>query len=183
MVALSLVVALVALVVAVLALRRADVVDGRVSRRLASSGGKSTSDGEQADTSDSETQTTDPGRLGLRRLSKGAMHSSGDKRIPDLVRRISALESRTFEGISRVAVVRYDAFEGAGGQLSYSLALVDEQGAGLVLTAIHGQAETRTYVKEITHSGDSGRATELSPEEREVLRKATGQRSRRKAEK
>lgn len=153
--------------------------------------------GQEAAASDSDGQTADcqgpvgrSGRWKLKRSGKKAAGSrtaadlpTGDRgaeEVVDLARRISALESRTFDGISRVAVVRYDAFEGAGGQLSYSLALVDDRGQGLILTAIHGQAETRTYVKELSDSEDRVRPSELSPEEREVLRKATGSRSGRK---
>ena len=75
-------------------------------------------------------------------------------------------------GLSRVAVVRYDAFKDVGGELSYSVALVDEQGQGLMLTTINGRTETRTYVKElpIIEAAESG--SKLSPEESEALRKA-----------
>lgn len=184
---LSLVVALVAVVVAVLALRRVDVVDRRLGKRATSAGGQTERSDSESRTTGSEAQITDP------ELPSSEPHdkTAGADQIADrnaaedhsghvdaeLVRRVSALESRSFDGISQVAVVRYDAFEGSGGQLSYSVALLDEQGHGIVLTAIHGQAETRTYVKEIPLSEDTGRPAELSPEEREVLRKATGSRS------
>ena len=123
-----------------------------------------------------DASTTKDSSAGVSAAADGAsaVNAAGDG--ADLVRRISALEGRTLDGISRVAVVRYDAFEGSGGQLSYSVALVDDQGHGIVLTAIHGQAETRTYVKEIPQSEDTGRPAELSPEEREVLRKAASAR-------
>ncbi|MCB0919427.1 MAG: DUF4446 family protein [Actinobacteria bacterium] len=78
-------------------------------------------------------------------------------------------------GLSRIAVVRYNAFEDAGGQLSYSAALLDDAGSGLILTSIHSRAETRSYIKEIGPQGDERDAT-LSAEEREALRKAMAKR-------
>lgn len=50
---------------------------------------------------------------------------------------------------SRTAVVRYDAFEDMGGALSFSTALLDEHGDGLVISAINGRSETRCYAKSI----------------------------------
>lgn len=49
--------------------------------------------------------------------------------------------------LQRFAIVRYDAFEDMGGQLSFSAALLDEHGDGLVITSINGRTETRTYAK------------------------------------
>ena len=58
------------------------------------------------------------------------------------------------DSVSRVAVVRYDAFEDMGGALSFSAAMLDERGDGVVLSAINGRSETRTYAKAI-HGGTS----------------------------
>lgn len=51
--------------------------------------------------------------------------------------------------VSRVGVVRYDAFDGMGGALSFSAALLDERGDGVVVSAINGRTETRCYAKSI----------------------------------
>jgi hypothetical protein len=48
-----------------------------------------------------------------------------------------------------MAVVRYDAFGDMGGHLSWSMALLDDEGNGVVLTAIHGRSDARTYAKNI----------------------------------
>ncbi|MBW3665876.1 MAG: DUF4446 family protein [Actinobacteria bacterium] len=68
--------------------------------------------------------------------------------------------------VSRVGVVRYDAFEEMGGALSFSAALLDERGDGVVLTAINGRAEARTYAKPI--AGGSSEHN-LSPEEQQAI--------------
>lgn len=68
--------------------------------------------------------------------------------------------------IRHVAVVRYDAFQDMGGRMSYSAALLDDCGDGMVITAINGRQETRTYAKGIT-GGES--ENPLSPEETEAI--------------
>ena len=70
------------------------------------------------------------------------------------------------ESVRRVAVLNYDAFGEMGGRLSWSVALLDENGDGIVLTSLTGRADTRTYVKTLNR-GVAERA--LSPEEISVV--------------
>jgi hypothetical protein len=49
--------------------------------------------------------------------------------------------------LSRVGTIRYDAFDDMGGRLSFSTALVDERGDGVVLTSINGRTDARSYAK------------------------------------
>jgi hypothetical protein len=77
---------------------------------------------------------------------------------------------RTAAGALRQpVVVRYDAFGDMGGRLSWSLALVDEGGNGVVLTSIHGRSDARSYAKAL-----QGWACEqpLSPEEEKAVEAA-----------
>jgi hypothetical protein len=80
------------------------------------------------------------------------------------------------DALRHVAVVRYDAFPDMGGRLSFSAALLDDAGDGLVLTSINGRTETRTYAK-----GVKGGASEhqLSPEEEQAISFATRATARR----
>jgi hypothetical protein len=73
--------------------------------------------------------------------------------------------------VTRVATVRYDAFEDMGGHLSYSTAFLDERGNGVVLTAINGRSETRTYAKPVEAGGSPHT---LSDEEAAVVAQALG---------
>ena len=66
-----------------------------------------------------------------------------------------------------MAIVRYDALQEMSGQLSFSLALLNSQGDGIVLSSINGRAETRTYAKAVV-AGKG--AQQLSPEEEEAIR-------------
>jgi Protein of unknown function (DUF4446) len=68
-----------------------------------------------------------------------------------------------------VAIVRYDALSEMSGQLSFSLALLNALGDGVVLSSINGRAETRTYAKPVR----AGKGVqELSPEEARAVRSA-----------
>lgn len=70
------------------------------------------------------------------------------------------------DAIRHVAVVRYDAFNDMGGRQSFSAALLDDAGDGLVVSSINGRTETRTYAKGV--KGGRSDAT-LSPEEEQVI--------------
>ena len=68
--------------------------------------------------------------------------------------------------LRHLAVVRYDAFGDMGGHLSWSMALLDDAGDGVVVTSIHGRSDSRTYAKNI--SGWTANQ-QLSPEEEEAI--------------
>lgn len=79
---------------------------------------------------------------------------------------LEALRADIGQSLRHVAVVRYDAFGDMGGRLSFSAAIVDDRGDGVVLSSIHARGESRTYAKGIA-GGDSD-AT-LTPEEQQAL--------------
>jgi hypothetical protein len=89
--------------------------------------------------------------------------------VDDVTAALSRLERRVDSTVSRLAVVRYDAYENTGGHQSASVALLDASRTGVVLTAIQGRDYARIYVKEL----DGGRAAvSLSPEEQEAIDRA-----------
>ena len=51
--------------------------------------------------------------------------------------------------VQRVGLVRYDAFDDMGGHLSFSAALLDGRGNGIVITSINGRQDTRCYAKPV----------------------------------
>ena len=106
-------------------------------------------------------------RLGeeVRRLSHARPVGAGD---------LAALRSDLEQALRHVAVVRYDAFGDMGGRLSFSAAVVDDHGDGLVFSSIHARGESRTYAKGVVGGGSD--AT-LTPEEQQALAAArTGSR-------
>ena len=90
--------------------------------------------------------------------------------LQDEVARLQADLAATLRDLSmalrHVSVVRYDAFGDMGGRLSFSAAMLDDGGDGLVLTAIHGRSETRSYMKGV--KGGQSDAS-LSPEEQQAI--------------
>ena len=97
-------------------------------------------------------------------------------RIDDLHRAVdevgvglSRLDRRIDGCLSHTSIVRYDAYEDAGGHQSASLAFLDAARSGIVVSAIQGRDYARIYVKEL----DRGRASvALSPEEQEAVERA-----------
>lgn len=79
---------------------------------------------------------------------------------------VAALRAEAAGALRHLAVVRYDAFAEMGGRLSWSLALTDDAGDGVVLTSIRGRDEARTYAKSVTRWSSE---QELSPEEVEAV--------------
>jgi hypothetical protein len=79
---------------------------------------------------------------------------------------VQALRLEASQALRHLAVVRYDAFGDMGGHLSWSMALLDDAGDGVVLTSIHGRSEARSYAKNVT--GWTCEQT-LSPEEEEAV--------------
>lgn len=71
--------------------------------------------------------------------------------------------------VRHVSLLRYDAFEDVGGRLSFSCAMLDDHGSGVVLTSINGRQETRVYAKPIAEGRSS---YNLSSEEEEAIRQA-----------
>ena len=84
---------------------------------------------------------------------------------------INQLKSGLRDSLNHIAVVRYDALDNLSGRYSFSAAIVDDYGDGLIVTTIHGRSDTRSYLKEIT-AGKSD--IDLSPEESEAISTALG---------
>ena len=82
---------------------------------------------------------------------------------------LSRVDRRVDGALGKIAVVRYDAYEAHGGHQSSTVALLDAERTGVVVSAIQGRDYARIYVKEL----DRGRAAiALSPEEEEAVQRA-----------
>jgi len=89
--------------------------------------------------------------------------------VIDLQARVATMEDDLALCTSRVAMLHYDAFPDMGGKLSFSLAMLDEQGDGVVLSIINGRSETRAWGKRVIAGTSRQR---LSDEESQVLERA-----------
>lgn len=82
---------------------------------------------------------------------------------------IEALKANILKTYQKFGLVKYDAFNEMGGQLSFSLAMLDKKNNGFLLNTVHNREGSYTYVKEIF---DGKSEINLSEEEEEALNKA-----------
>jgi hypothetical protein len=99
-------------------------------------------------------------------LTEGEVTS---KKIDEIVKRIDYLEEDGKLHVQKVALVRFNPFKELGGDHSFSLAILDAQDSGIVITSLHTRDRTRVYMKDIM-KGKSD--TELSVEEKKALSNA-----------
>ncbi|AQS57748.1 DUF4446 family protein [Desulforamulus ferrireducens] len=59
------------------------------------------------------------------------------------------LKEQVAECVHNLGLVRFNAFDNMGSDLSFSLAMLDRRGDGVVLTGLYGRDETRLYAKPI----------------------------------
>jgi len=111
--------------------------------------------------------------VGVAALRRTSGRSGDVDAVPEdvlgLRQEVAALRAEARGSLRHLGLVRYDAFADVGGRLSWSLALVDDSGNGVVLTAIHGRSEARSYAKSLT-----GWTCEqpMSPEEEDAVASA-----------
>lgn len=84
--------------------------------------------------------------------------------------RLSEIEKSGLEHIQRVKLLRYNPYDETGGDQSFTLALLDDQGSGFVITSLHARSGTRIFAKPVS----LGKSTKykFSKEEEEVIREA-----------
>lgn len=101
----------------------------------------------------------------IQRLESAVIRlAEGEKRLGEALR----------SSIRHIGLVRFDAFEDMGGRLSFSAAMLDDNGDGIVITSINGRQDTRCYAKTVLR-GTS--VHNLSDEEEQAIREAmTGRR-------
>ena len=86
--------------------------------------------------------------------------------------RLGVAERRLDGAVTRHALVRYDAYNEMPGHQSLSIALLDSNGSGIVLSSIHHRDSARLYARQVIAGTPE---LELSPEEEEALRTALAQ--------
>jgi len=88
-----------------------------------------------------------------------------------LRKEMATVRSDLARSLRHVSVVRYDAYGDMAGRYSFSAALLDDSGDGLIITSIHGRNETRSYLKGIARGAPD---IPLSPEEEMAVSQAKG---------
>lgn len=92
-----------------------------------------------------------------------------NREIDDIVKKIILMEEDNKQAIKNIGFIRYNAFGDMGSDLSFSLALLDKQLDGVVVTSIYGRDESNVYAKPI----EAGKSEyKLSVEEVQALDRA-----------
>jgi len=96
--------------------------------------------------------------------------------LQSLVERQGEVTERSLATALRFqGMVRYDAYRDMGGSQSWSIALIDGNGTGAIVTCLHARDHARVYLKEMEEGTPSQR---LSPEEERAVALATGRPAR-----
>ncbi len=82
---------------------------------------------------------------------------------------IKDMKNNLLSCYQKVGIVKYDAFREMGGQLSFSIALLDKMDNGFIINSVHSANGCYVYTKEI-ENGQS--ALDLGDEEKEALEMA-----------
>lgn len=86
-----------------------------------------------------------------------------------LLSRISGCENELMISLKKIGLVSFDAFDDVKGNLSFALAILDNNNDGIILTSLYGRSASNTYVREIKNGASS---IKLLDEEKEALLKA-----------
>ena len=85
-------------------------------------------------------------------------------------KQLCEIERNLARSIQCVSMVRFNAFNDMGGELSFALAMLDSEGTGVAVSSIYGRAEARIYAKTIV-KGKSSHV--LSKEEEQAIKEAS----------
>src|SRR4030042_5705125 len=93
-----------------------------------------------------------------------------DRDIQDLYGISNQIHSLASKSVHKVGVVRFNPFKDLGGDQSFSIALLDGENTGLVISALHTREGSRVYSKPV----EKGKSVKypLTEEELEAIRKA-----------
>lgn len=94
----------------------------------------------------------------------GLQDTRVQKQIEDQIRKLSLDGKRH---IQKIGIVRFNPFSDTGGSQSFTMALLDDEECGIVMTSLYARTGNRWYVKEIRHG--QGVSMELSKEEQSAI--------------
>ncbi len=89
------------------------------------------------------------------------------ERMADIEAVQALIETRTRRSLQHIGMVRYNPFEDTGSDQSFAIALLDDRRDGVVISSLHGRANTRIFAKPVA---DGTSSHNLSDEEAEAIR-------------
>lgn len=103
----------------------------------------------------------------LIKISKNKEFSNNTTEIKNLKSEILQIKDLSRLNIQRVGLIKFNPFNESGGDHSFSLALLDGNKNGIIITSLHTRERTRLYLKEVF----SGKVkVKLSEEEQKALK-------------
>ena len=86
--------------------------------------------------------------------------------------KINKIMNMGYKSIQKCEFLRYNPFQDAGGNQSFSLCLLDAKDNGIIISSLHGREGTRIYAKQVINGQPQN---QLSDEEKDILTKALEQ--------
>lgn len=90
--------------------------------------------------------------------------------ILEEIKDLDEFKRKNLSCIQKVALERYNPYHDTGGDQSFSVALLDGKGDGVVITSLHSRSGTRVFAKPVKNKQEE--KFEFSREEEEVIKKA-----------
>lgn len=93
-----------------------------------------------------------------------------DKQLTNVGKDLDSVRLEGFEHVQQVGLLRYNPYDDTGGDQSFSVALLNKKGNGVVLTSLHARGGTRVFAKPVKEG--KGVNYRLSKEEEVAVRTA-----------
>lgn len=94
------------------------------------------------------------------------------ERMGEIEGMFAGIDGRSRRSLQHVGLVRFNPFEDTGSDQSFAIALLDDARDGIVISSLHGRANTRLFAKPVTN-GTSPHT--LSDEEAQAIAAALGE--------
>lgn len=102
------------------------------------------------------------------RLVGNAEHAArASERMQEMEAMHAVIDRRTRRSLQHIGLVRFNPFDDTGSDQSFAIALLDDQRDGIVISSLHGRANTRVFAKPVA---DGVSAHNLSDEESQAIR-------------
>jgi hypothetical protein len=89
------------------------------------------------------------------------------ERMAEMEAMHAMIEQRTRRSLQHIGLVRFNPFEDTGSDQSFAIALLDDRRDGIVVSSLHGRANTRIFAKPVA---DGTSSHNLSDEEAQAIR-------------
>lgn len=111
----------------------------------------------------------DGGSLHDRLIGSAEQAVRATERMGEMEAMHAMLERRTQRSLQHIGLVRFNPFDDTGSDQSFAIALLDDQRDGVVISSLHGRANTRVFAKPVSNGGSPHN---LSDEESQAIRVA-----------